>query len=117
MWEVEFYETENGKIPVRDFLKSLDKNMRSKAVNEIELLKNCGNNLREPYSKYISNGIFELRIKFSSDISRIFYFFYVGNKIILTNGFIKKTQKTPQAEIEKAIKYKNDYQRRKKNEI
>ena len=80
--------------------------MESKAVNEIELLKNCGNNLREPYSKYISNGIFELRIKFSSDISRIFYFFYIGNKIILTNGFIKKTQKTPQAEIEKAIKYK-----------
>lgn len=109
MWEIEFYETKNGKSPVKNFIKGLDKNMKSKAVHEIELLEEYGNNLREPYSKYIANGIFELRIKFSSDISRIFYFFYVGNKIILTNGFIKKTQKTPKSEIEKAIKYKEDY--------
>lgn len=109
MWEIEFYETKNGKSPVKDFIKGLDKNMKSKAVHEIELLEEYGNNLREPYSKYIANGIFELRIKFSSDISRIFYFFYVENKIILTNGFIKKTQKTPKSEIEKAIKYKEDY--------
>lgn len=48
----------------------------------------------------------------ASDISRIFYFFLIGNKIILTNGFIKKQQKTSQREIDKAIKYKNDYERR-----
>lgn len=86
--------------------------MRAKAVREIQILSEYGNNLREPYSKHIQKGIFELRIKFSSDISRIFYFFFDENKIILTNGFVKKTQKTPREEIEKALKYKEDYQRR-----
>lgn len=114
MWEVEFYETENGKVPVYDFIESLNPNMQSKALNDINLLKKCGNNLRSPHSEYIKDGIFELRVKYASDISRIFYFFYVGNKIILTNGFIKKTQKTPLKEIEKAIKYKEDYKRRNK---
>ncbi len=57
-----------------------------------------------------------MRIKFSSDISRIFYFFIVDNKIILTNGFVKKAMKTPKAEIELARKYKQDYERRMLNE-
>lgn len=112
MWQVEFYEKENGEVPVSDFLKNIDTKMRAKAVKEIQILSEYGNRLREPYSKHIQDGIFELRIKFASDISRIFYFFFDGDKIILTNGFIKKTQKTPKEEIEKAIKYKEDYQRR-----
>lgn len=111
MWQVEFYEKENGEIPVNDFLLSLNEKTRAKAAKEIRILSEYGNKLREPYSKHIQEGIFELRIKFASDISRIFYFFFDGNKIILTNGFIKKTQKTPKEEIEKAIKYKEDYQR------
>lgn len=69
--------------------------------------------MREPYSKAIRNGIFELRIKVATDISRVFYFFFDGKKIVLTNGFIKKTQKTPEKEIEKALEYKADYERRK----
>lgn len=112
MWQVEFYEKENGEIPVNDFLLSLNEKMRAKAAKEIRILSEYGNRLREPYSKHIQEGIFELRIKFASDISRIFYFFFDGDKIILTNGFVKKTQKTPKEEIEKAIKYKEDYQRR-----
>jgi len=53
-----------------------------------------------------------LRIQFANDITRIFYFFYVGRKIVLTNGFVKKTLKTPKTEIQLAIKYKKDYERR-----
>ncbi|WP_368489730.1 type II toxin-antitoxin system RelE/ParE family toxin [Clostridium sp. BJN0013] len=68
--------------------------------------------LREPHSKPIKDGIFELRIKLGSDISRIFYFFCVGNRIILTNGFIKKTQNTPKSEIDRALRYKADYEGR-----
>ena len=59
-----------------------------------------------------ADGIFELRTKQGSNITRIFYFFFVGKKAIITNGFVKKTQKTPKVEIELAKKYKADYERR-----
>lgn len=54
-----------------------------------------------------------MRAKVGSDISRVLYFFFVGNKAILTNGFVKKTQKTPEAEKDKAKKYRAEYLSRK----
>ncbi len=116
MFEIEFYTRLDGSKPVKEFLDSLDTKMRVKAVYSLELLEQNGNELRAPYSKQIENGIFELRIQFASDISRIFYFFYSGKKIILTNGFIKKTQQTPRREIELAKKYMAEYERRKHDE-
>ena len=114
---VEFYETENGNIPVEEFLKMLDVKMRAKLLGIIKILQEKGNRLREPYSKYLDDGIFELRGRVGSDISRVLYFFYYNKKIILTNGFIKKTQKTPKTEIDKAKKYRSDYlERIDKNE-
>jgi len=112
MFEVDYYELPNGEKPVAQFINSLDTKMRVKALGSIDILAEFGNNLREPYSKAIGDGLFELRIKFASDISRIFYFFVVDNKIILTNGFIKKTKKTPPNEITLAMKYKADYEGR-----
>lgn len=50
-----------------------------------------------------------MRCKVGSDISRVMYFFYVGKKIVMTNGFVKKTQKTPKSEINLAKKYRDDY--------
>lgn len=85
---------ENGKIPVKDFLYSLEPKLRAKAFRDIELLRNLGNQLREPYIKPIkgnnNKGLYELRIQFSNDIARIFYFTYCNNKYILLHGFIKK---------------------------
>lgn len=112
-FEVIFYKKANGEEPVKDFLLSLNVKMRAKIMRSISLLEKNGTELREPVSKYLGDGIFELRVNFSSDISRVLYFFFAGKKIILTNGFIKKTQKTPQNEIEKAIRYKNDYMNRR----
>ena len=116
-FEIEFYEMKNGEIPIEDFLKSLDKKMRAKISGMIAILQESGNQLREPYSKHLEDGIFELRVKVGNDISRVLYFFYYNGKIILTNGFTKKTQKTPRTEIKKAKKYRNDYiERQEKNE-
>ena len=112
MFDIEFYALPDGRRPVEEFLDSLPTKMRIKAIDSLDLLERYGNQLRMPYSKALNDGLFELRIKFSSDISRIFYFFYVGNKIVVTNGFVKKTQKTPQAQLVKAQKYKKDYERR-----
>ena len=80
MFNLEFYDLPNGEKPVEIFLDSLDKKMRTKAVASLNILKESGNTIREPYSKPIGRGLFELRIKFASDITRIFYFFYVDNK-------------------------------------
>ena len=62
-----------------------------------------------PYSEALEEGIFELRAKVGSNICRVLYFFVVGRKIVLTNGFVKKTQKTPVSEIEKAKRFRADY--------
>lgn len=75
-----------------------------------------GTELKEPYIKPIkgkeNKGLYELRIKFSSDIARIFYFTYHNNKFVLLHGFIKKTMKTSENEIAKARKFMEDYKRR-----
>ena len=116
MFTIEFYELENGKIPVEEFINSLTAKMKVKAMDSISILQEYGTQLRKPYSKALGNGIFELRIKFSSDITRIFYFFNVGEKIILTNGYIKKTKKASSREIKRAKEYKADYERRHAND-
>ena len=116
IFDIDFYKMENGKIPVQDFLYSLEPKLRAKAFRDIELLRNLGNELREPYVKPLkgddNKGIYELRIKFSNDIARIFYFTYCNNKYILLHGFIKKSMKTPQKEIERARRYMEDFKRR-----
>jgi len=109
---LEFYETESGKKPVEEFMISLDNRMRTKAIRELMLLREKGSMLREPFSKAMGDGIFELRVQQGSNAVRIFYFFFIGSKVVLPNGFVKKTQKTPPQELEKAKRYKADYERR-----
>ena len=87
--------------------------MKAKILKTIAMLQENGTDWRMPYSEYLEDGIFEIRAKVGTDISRVLYFFVIEHKIILTNGFIKKTQKTPKKEIEKAKKYRNDYLSRK----
>ena len=115
MFEIHFYRTKNGDCPIEDFLDALSPKLRSKSLQTIDYLRTFGNELRDPFSKKIewkNESIFELRVKPSNNIIRIFYFFCIGNRIILTNGFVKKTQKTPKKEIGKAIKLKKDYLKR-----
>lgn len=112
-FEVEFYEKPDGTFPAEEFILAQDVKMRVKLFRLLELLEIEGNNLREPYSKSLGEGIFEIRAKQGTDITRVLYFFVVGKKIILTNGFVKKTQKTPPQEIETAKKYRADYEQRK----
>lgn len=115
-WQVEYYKKENGKIPVLEYLLTLNAKMRAKAFSEIELLEKHGTALREPYVKAIKGekykDLFELRIKFSSDISRIFYFTFKNNTFVLLHGYTKKTDQVPKTELDKALRYKEDYERR-----
>lgn len=107
--EVVFYDKPDGSSPVKEFLLELDVKMRAKMLRTISMLEEFGHELREPYSKHLDDGIFELQAKISTDITRTLYFFIKGNKAILTNGFVKKTQKTPISELELAKKYRAEY--------
>ena len=114
MFDVEYYEKEDGTFPAEEFILSLDSKMQAKMFRELDLLETFGNQLREPHSKPLGDGIYEIRAKVASDITRVLYFFVVNKRIILTNGFIKKTQKTPDNEIALAKKYRKDYLERNK---
>ena len=108
-FEIIFYTLPNGRKPVEEFLDSLDLKMRAKMLKLMQLLQQNGPDLREPWSKHLDDGIFELRAQFGSDISRALYFFFTGRKIVVTGGFIKKTAKTPPAEIDRAKARRKDY--------
>ena len=116
-FEIIFFEINKGECPVQDFLDSLDDKMAAKVYGLMDVLAEYGNELREPYSKHLDDGIFELRAKVGSDITRTLYFFYVGKRIIMTNGFVKKTQKTPKSVIAIAKKYRKMFlEEAKRNE-
>ena len=95
-----------------EFLDSLDAKMYAKVSRTIRLLELKGHQLRAPHSKELTDGIMELRISFGGNITRVLYFFIVGDTAVLTNGFVKKTQQTPPQEIARAKEYREDYRRR-----
>ena len=92
-FDIVVYERENGSCPFVEFLDSLTPKMKAKILRDLDLLEEKGNTLREPYSKHLEDGIFELRTKLSSDITRSLYFFYEGSRIVVTHGFAKKQEK------------------------
>jgi phage-related protein len=97
-----FYDKPDGTKPAKDFILGLPMKMRAKISRTIAMLEANGTNLREPHSKHLDEGIFELRAKVGTNITRVLYFFIIGQRIILTHGFAKKTDKTPTVEITKA---------------
>ena len=111
-YEIIFYEKDNGEEPALDFILGLEPKMKAKLVHILDYLKEYGPSARLPYSGPLGDGIFEIRAKQGSNIARVLYFFVVGRKIVMTNGFVKKTQKTPKSEIELATKHRADYERR-----
>ena len=108
-YTIVLYTKENGESPVKRFIDALETKMQAKVLRFIALLRQNGRELREPYTKSLSEGILELRIIHGNNIVRILYFFMQGNTVVLTNGFVKKSNKTPKREIELAKKYRRDY--------
>ena len=112
--KTEFYVLPNGKKPVERFILNLEPKMQQKVLRAIGLLETRGDKLRKPESSFLGDGIYELRIKFSSNKTRVLYFFVFGSRAIFTNGFTKKTQKPPPKEIKRAKKYMNDFHNRRR---
>lgn len=93
-----------------DFFETLDPAVKQKFNWTLQLISTV-EKIPPKYFKHISgtNGIYEIRVEFQSNIYRVFSFFDKGNLIILVNGFQKKSTKTPKNEIELAIKIKKRY--------
>ncbi|MDY6787595.1 MAG: type II toxin-antitoxin system RelE/ParE family toxin [candidate division WOR-3 bacterium] len=117
-FHVLYYTDENGKCDIDDFLNSLKMKNRAKAIAWIDKLEEKGNQLHRPYSDYLRDGIYELRLTLSSNNIRILYFFIHRSSIILSHAFSKQTRKVPEKEIDKTLKRKKKYLRRirRKNE-
>ena len=107
--KVVYYVTESGRRPVEEFVDALSIRSQRKFVDVVELLENFGRNLSSPHAKYIGNEIFELRFESIEGAVRILYFFFDGEKAVLTNGFVKKSNKTPKNEKETAISRRQIY--------
>ena len=93
IFKVDFYKKEDGTKPVGQFIRGLDVKMKAKVVANMHLLEEYGNMAREPLSKELEDGIFELRTIQGDNIVRVLYFFDKNRLIIATNGFVKKKQK------------------------
>lgn len=109
-----FYRTKDGNCPVEDFLDSLPGKVVQKIAWVLEILEQQGMLPSTYFKKLVNTEIWECRIQQGSNIYRIFCFFDKGSIIILTHGFIKKTQKTPIDEIKRAEEYRSDYLKRRK---
>lgn len=121
MYTIEFYEKDNGKSEIWEFLEAL----RIKAATNkdaciqykqiilyIQLLQNNGTRLPENVTKHLDDDIWELR----PGNNRILYFYYANDTFVLLHQFRKKTQKTPRREIIRAKTERDDYLSRKEAE-
>lgn len=118
MYTIEFYENADGISELWDFLEDLrikasknkDARIQYRQISlYIQLLQDNGTRLNDQITKYIEDGIWELR----PGNNRIFYFFYEDSTFVLLHQFRKKTQKTPKREIIKAKAERADYPGRK----
>ena len=99
----------------KDFFVKQKSKVKDKIIWTLELIEEL-HRVPETYLKHIENteGLFEIRVQYGSDIFRIFCFFDQGKLVVLANGFQKKSQKTPKQEIVKALSIKEEYENEKK---
>ena len=114
MKEIILYKTSSGHSPVEEFIDSLNVKEAKKVSWTLRLVRDL-EKVPEEYLKKLKSAddIWEIRVQFGNNIFR-FLGFYESNKIILTNAFSKKTQKTPEKEVELAKQRKKEYYERKK---
>ena len=117
MREILFYRTESDECPVENFLNTLDSKQAQKVAWVMQVIEEL-EKVPTTYLKKLTNtkDIWEIRVQVGGNNFRFLGFFDNGNFIVLTNGFQKKTKKTPKSEIILSEQRKKDYLERCKNE-
>ncbi|RAM51589.1 MAG: type II toxin-antitoxin system RelE/ParE family toxin [Hapalosiphonaceae cyanobacterium JJU2] len=117
MREIIFYRTDSERCPIEEFLDSLSGKQAQKVIWVLRLIQEIDSVPSQYFKKLVNtDDIWEVRVNVGSNTFRLLGFFDQDNLIILTNGFAKKTQKTPSQEIELAEQRKRDYLSRKQND-
>ena len=117
MRTIQFYRLSNGQSPVEKFLDSLTGKQAQKVLWVLRLLVDLEVVPRQYFKKLVgTQDLWEVRIQYGNDIFRLLGFFENGKLLILTHGFTKKTQKTPQQDIELATKRMEEYLARRKKQ-
>jgi len=111
MYEVLYYKSLKGNEPAREFINALPSNVIKKVKAWRDELEKHGPDLPRPYADIVRGKIRELRVRFGSNSYRLMYFFY-GKHIIMTHGFMKKTDRVPEREIKAAEHMMRDFLRR-----
>ncbi len=115
MREVIYYTTASGGQPVKEFLDGLNSKHAQKVTWVLDLIEDLPFIPKQYFKKLVgTDDIWEVRIDSGNDTFRLLGFFDKGNLVILTNGFVKKTERTPKNEIDLAEKRKRDYLERKR---
>jgi len=109
VFSVNFYKTSSLKCPAADFLDSLTGKAAQKVTWVLKLIEETPKVPKEYFKKLLPYDIWEVRIRFSGEKYRILSFLYNNSQLILTHGFVKKTQKTPKNEINKALAYREEF--------
>ncbi len=112
-WQIVYYTDIRGDEPVKNFIDMQSLDAQAEILHVIGLLQEFALTLGLPYVRKIGkSGIRELRIHHSSDYYRIFYFAFTGRRFVLLHAFLKKARKTPNMEVEIALKRMDDYKLR-----
>jgi phage-related protein len=106
-----FYRTEAGGEPVRDWLKGLSSEDRKRIGEDIKTVE-FGWPIGMPVCKPLGDGIYEVRTSLAHNrIARVVFYIDKKGRMVLLHGFIKKTQKMPEEELELARGNKKKHQR------
>lgn len=111
MYTIVYYENVGGRRPVEEFIDGLGTKTRAKVFSRIAMLQEFGPVVGMPYAKQLADGMFELRVSCGTDEVRILYFFEPGERIVLANGFMKKTRKTPTGELQRARRIRAEWRK------
>jgi len=110
MKKIEFYHLDNGKCPVEEYLDTLSDKEVEKVFFVLDIIETMPVVPGKFFKKLTStNGIWEVRVKYSGNIFRLLGFLESDELLILNHAFTKKTQKTPTRDIKKAEQRKKDY--------
>jgi len=109
VWNIEYYQSEAGRSPVKEFIDSLDAKSRTRVAKTLDLLEEFGIDLGMPFARHLEKQLWELRVRHGRNRYRIIYFLATGQTFVLLHGLIKKTGPVPRSDMGIAEQRRDDY--------